>query len=125
MVSRSLGKLRDTIASQVPHAATSLGAIDHLLSALRSDFELALDSIPGPKRTLESNSQTLQDEIRALQKALQYQKTVRAKLEEDALSYQGRIANRIQHIWMIRAGLAPPTIPVRTIGDFLWRLFSQ
>ena len=78
---------------------------------MEDEFDVANTSPAG--RTTNQIIKTLQkDNLRKRQKIDE----IRSKLKSTIAEKQG---GRIQHIWLIRAGLAPPHVPLRPMAEFL------
>jgi len=94
-------------------------SIKTLVIALDAQFDISKKR-GRPRRRYE---ETLEDK-RNLQQKLRRQTELTKQAEESLVNERGsRLSCRIQSVWMIRAALAPPNIPVRKLSG-MFRDFS-
>ena len=86
-------------------------AVSNLQEVLNAEFEDRRRA--GRKRQSLAFKQGL---IRRLRGKLRHQTNERQKLET-RFRREDRLGGRIAHLWFVRAGLAAPTLPVRTVAD--------
>ena len=102
LLQTNMEKLRSQIfeiSAGAQRYRASLAAISSLQGALREEFDV-------------NHRASTKDGRRQLQNTVQYQKRRRQQAEDMLkMALAGKVSNRIQNIWFIRAGLSDPSIP--------------
>ena len=114
----SLAKRLDERTEELaPHSIDVVGIkaqIAGLVATLDHEFDRPmLASAQAPHAELAKQLQLVRGQLRYHRK-----RRADAKVESDA-ERSLKLAGRMRSIWCVRAGLSPPTVPLRTMADFL------
>jgi hypothetical protein len=119
IVYRLLGPLADRVRAETPELSEQVcPCIESLRLALDAEFDPLREDARGRKRVI-SSVDAVQAEVHRLKRQEYHQRSQRQAKENNLKTLEGRkLGARICNVWLLRAALAPPNLPARTVVEW-------